>query len=180
MKISRWQRIKWAVPLVLYLTTIIDSALPSIFPTQFLGHSQTIISHLTLFYIINFAFYFRDSNILLYSFLFGLFYDSYNTTILGLYAILYWMIAYFILKIKRYFPKRPIILALLFLLIISALDFCVFVFYREINFTSITLTNFLADRLTPTLIFNIVFMILLYIPNKHLLRWLGYEDYIIF
>lgn len=180
MRITRWQRLKWTIPIVLFLTTIIDASIPAIFPAAFLGNNQVIISHITLYYIITFAFYFRDSNILFYSFLFGLFYDSFNTTILGLYGTIYLFIAYATLLIKKYFPKKVVIHSLLVILFISILDFLVYLFYAEMGTTSMNLAVFLVNRLGPTLIFNIVMMIVLYFPTRSLLRWLGYEDYIIF
>lgn len=180
MRVNRWQRLKWTIPLILFITTIIDAALPAIFPTAFLGNSQVIISHITLYYIVTFAFYFRDSNILTYSFIFGLLYDSYNTTVLGIYATLYIVIAYLITKVKAYFPKNMPIHAMLFIVSIVILDSLVFIFYSELGYASMSMTTFLVSRLSPTLIFNIVLAIFLYFPTKSLLNWLGYEDYIIF
>lgn len=180
MKINRWQRLKWTIPIVLFLTTVIDASLPAIFPTAFLGNNQIIVSHITLYYIITFTFYFRDGNMLLYSFLFGLLYDSYNTTILGLYGTIYFVIVYFIMNVKKYFPKKPVIHFMFYIISITFLDFLVYLFYSELAHANISMTVFMVSRLSPTLIFNIVMAIVLYFPTKNLLRWLGYEDYIIF
>ncbi|XJS09902.1 rod shape-determining protein MreD [Aerococcaceae bacterium WGS1372] len=180
MRINRWQRLKWTIPLILFITTIIDAALPAIFPVAFLGNSQIIVSHITLYYIMVFAFYFRDSNILLFSFIFGLFYDSYNTTVLGVYATLYLVIAYLIIQVKKFFPKKLPIHGMLFIIAIVCLDSLVFAFYSEIVDIAVPFTEFLVGRLSPTLIFNIVMAIILYFPTRGLLNWLGYEDYVIF
>lgn len=180
MRINRWQRLKWTIPLILFMTTIIDAALPAIFPVAFLGNSQIIVSHITLYYIIAFAFYFRDSNILLFSFIFGLFYDSYNTTVLGVYATLYILIAYIVLHVKKFFPKKLPIQGMLFIIAIVLLDTLVYAFYFEIVGITVPFTEFLVARLSPTLIFNIVMAIILYFPTRSLLNWLGYEDYVIF
>lgn len=180
MRINRWQRLKWTIPLILFIMTIIDAALPAIFPVAFLGNQQIIISHITLYYIIVFAFYFRDSNILIFSFIFGLFYDSYNTTVLGVHATLYVLIAYIIIHIKKFFPKKLPIQGMLFIIAIVLLDSLVYVFYSEIVGITIPFADFVVGRLSPTLIFNIVMAIILYFPTKGLLNWLGYEDYVIF
>ena len=68
---------------------------------------------------------------------------------------------------------------MLFIVAITITEFIVFVFYREVGYTIITLTEFLATQLWPTLIFNIVLSFLMYFPSKALLSWLGYENYII-
>lgn len=180
MKISRDRKIKWVVPLLLFIGIIIDAALPAIFPKAFISGPQIIVSHLSLYFLVTFAFYFRDSQILWISFVFGLLYDSYNTTLLGLFATLYFLIAYIILKVKKFFPKKAIINFMLFIVAITVIDFVVFVFYFELGMTNVVLSRFLVDRLGPTLIFNTVLSFLFYYPTKKILNWLGYEDYIIF
>lgn len=180
MKISRDRKIRWVVPLMLFIGIIIDAALPAIFPSAFISGPQIIVSHLSLYFLVTFAFYFRDSQILFFSFLFGLLYDSYNTTLLGLYATIFFLVVYTIFKTKKYLPKKPLINFMLFIVAISAVDFLVFVFYFELGMTNIGLSRFLVDRLGPTLIFNTVLSFLLYFPTKTVLSWLGYEDYIIF
>lgn len=180
MKMTRDRKLRWFVPLVLFIAILIDSALPAIFPLAFLGENQIIISHLALYVILTFAFYFKDTHILIYSFLFGLLTDSYNTMILGLYAIIYCLLAFLILKIKKYFPKKAIVHYMFFIVAISLVDFIIFVFYKELGLTHVVLTEFLVERLTPTLIFNTVMSFALYFPTKWALSWLGYEDFIIF
>ncbi|MGY4104398.1 rod shape-determining protein MreD [Ignavigranum ruoffiae] len=173
------QGLKWTVPLVLFLAIIIDAALPGIFPTAFLGQQQIISSHLFLYFVVTFAFYFRDANILINSFIMGLFYDAYNTTLLGLNAPLYLICAYLILKVKKYFPKQAYIHYMLFAITITLLDTLLYFFYLEMNVAAISLIDFLVRRLTPTLIFNTVLAIIAYFPTKQLIRWLGYQDFII-
>ena len=98
VKTNRERKAKWLVPLLLFIGIIIDAALPAIFPGAFIGSTQIIVSHLVLYYIVTFSFYLRDTNILFYAFIFGLLYESYMATLLGLYASLYFLIAYLIIK----------------------------------------------------------------------------------
>ncbi|MBD3948691.1 rod shape-determining protein MreD [Tuanshanicoccus lijuaniae] len=179
MKINRDRRVKWFLPFLLFVSIIIDSALPAIFPVAFLGNNQTIVSQLALYFLTLFAFYFRDETILLNALIFGLLTDSYNTTILGIYGALYFIIAYVIIKVKKYFPKNAAVHIMLLLVASALCQFVVFVFYREFGYTTVTLTEFLATHLWPTLIFNVVLSFLMYFPSKGLLQWLGYENYII-
>lgn len=180
MKISRDRKARWLIPLLLFFGIIVDAALPAIFPGAFIGSSQIIISHLTLFFIVTFSFYLRDTHILFYSFILGLVYESYIGTVLGVYATIYLLVAYFIIKIKKHFPKKAFINFMLFVVAVSLVDFFVYVFYFELGFTNVYLTTFLVSRLGPTLIFNVVLAFLLYLPMKQILSWLGFEEYIIF
>lgn len=180
MKVQNERKLRIFIPIILYMSMIIDSALPAIFPSQFLGSEQKIVPHILLYMIVLFAFYFKDGKILLYSFLAGLIVDSYTTTVIGLYAFAYVTIAFIIHKIKRYFPKKFIIHFMLMSLAICLVDFVIFVFWKETQMINVTLTIFVARHLVPTLIFNTVISLLLYFPSKTLLSWLGYEEYIIF
>lgn len=180
MKTNRERKAKCLVPLLLFIGIIIDAALPAIFPGAFIGSTQIIVSHLVLYYIVTFSFYLRDTNILLYAFIFGLLYESYMATLLGLYASLYFLIAYLIIKSRKYFPKKAFINFMLFIIAVTIVDFVVFAFYAELGYTNVTLVTFLVDRLGPTLIFNVVLAFLLYLPTKQILNWLGFDEYIIF
>ncbi len=178
--VNRWRRLNWMIPLVLIVTSLIDTALPAIFPTAFIVPKQIVISHITLYFIVLFAFYFRDSHILVNSFIFGLFYDAYNSTILGLYAVIYLAVAYIVIKVKKYLPKNGLIHFMLFIALLAFNDVLVYLFYYELGVTQVNLIDFIASRLAPTLIFNVVVGIIMYFPAKSFLRWLGYEDYIVF
>ena len=179
MKVTRERKLRWFLPLVFFFSIIIDSALPAIFPAEFLADSQRIVSHLMLYWVITFAFYFREREVLLYSLLFGVVADSYNTTIIGIFAFGYWFIAYCVTRIKRYLPKRGLVHFMLFIVLISLLDFAIFVFYRETGYTQVTLSRFIMENLVPTLIFNTVLSFVLYFPTRSILTWLGYENYYI-
>lgn len=179
MRMKKGYKLNWTIPLVLFLAIIIDASLPSIFPMAFLGHQQIITSHVFLYFVVLFAFYFRYSNILMSAFIMGLFYDIYNTMIIGVNASLYLLIAYLVLKAKKYFPKKAYIHFIFFMICIFFLDSLIYLFYLEINIATISMLDFMANRLAPTLIFNTVLSIILYYPCKQFLRWLGYRDFIV-
>lgn len=174
------RNLKAVVPLILLISLVIDSALPTLFPKAFIGQNQTIISHLVVYYIIAFAFYLRNSYIQLYALVFGLIADSYNTTLLGIYTVLYFLLAHFILMIRKYFPRNAIIHFMLFIVSITVIDWLVYFFYLRVGYTDLSLTEYILTRLGPTLIFNTALSFFMYLPTRGLLRWLGYDDHIIF
>lgn len=178
--LSRDRNIRGVVPLVLLIGLIIDSSLPAIFPGAFLGNNQVIVSHLLIYFIVTFAFYMRNSYITLYAFLFGLLQDSYSTTVLGLYAALYFILTYIILQIRRFFPRNAIIHFMLFIVAITVVDYLVYFFYVRIGFVSLGVEQYILTRLGPTLIFNTALAFFMYFPTRALLGWLGYKEHIIF
>ncbi|MBG9979672.1 rod shape-determining protein MreD [Facklamia lactis] len=177
---SRERNIKGIVPLILLIGLVIDSALPAMFPNQFIGNEQTIVSHLLVYFIVTFAFYLRNSYISFYSFIFGLLHDSYNTTLLGFYAIVYFLITWLILSIRRYFPRNAIVHFMLFIVMVSIIEFVTYFFYLKVGIAELDLRNFIITRLGPTLIFNTALSFFMYLPTRGLLQWLGYDDHIIF
>lgn len=180
MQVNRWQKLNWTIPVVLIFATIIDATLPAIFPNAFLNNYEIVVSHICLYFIVLFALYFRDSHILVNSFLIGLFYDSYNTTLLGLYALLYFLVAYGVVKMRRNLPKNGIIHFMLFIIAITFVDVLVYFFYVQIGLVDLSPLYFIVSRLAPTLIYNLVIGAILYLPSNALMSWLGYEDYIVF
>ncbi|MDK7187162.1 rod shape-determining protein MreD [Facklamia hominis] len=177
---QRDRNIKGLIPLVLLIALVVDAALSTLFPKAFIGEQQVIVPHFLVYFILVFAFYLRHSYILLYSFLIGLVQDAYLTTVLGLYAIIYYLLTYFILKTRRYFPRNAIIHFMLFIVAISLIDFVVYYFYLRVGLVDMSVQTYILVRLGPTLIFNTAMAFFLYFPAKALLRWLGYNDHIIF
>ncbi|MGX7109291.1 rod shape-determining protein MreD [Facklamia miroungae] len=177
---QRERNIVGIVPLVLLFALVIDSALPSIFPKAFLGNQQIIVSHLLIYFIVTFAFYLKNSSILIYAFIIGLIADAYNSTILGLYAILYFLMAYCIISVRKHFPRNAIIHMMLFIVSLTFIDFIVYFFYQQVGLSQLLFEDYVLMRLGPTLIFNTALTFFMYFPNRMLVRWLGYDDHIIF
>lgn len=173
------KRLMWVIPVALFAAMIIDSALPAIFPTAFLGNDQIIVSHLAVYFLVFFCFYFNRKSLLWMSFLFGLLADSYYSTVLGLYATVYFLLVLGMTRSERFFPKNLLIQFMLFIVAIFFVDFLVYSFYLEIGQTTVEMTEFLSNRLGPTLIYNTVLYFALYYPMRKLRHWLGYEDYVI-
>ena len=179
MKVTRDRKLRWTIPIILFFSIIFDSALPAVFPREFVGEGQHIVSHLMLLWVVSFAFYFKDQDILWYSLLFGIIAELYNGTLVGLYMTGYWLVAFIVMKTKRYFPKYAMIYFMLLLLAIVFLDTAVFIFYHETGITAVPITRYVVDNLVPTMIFNTVLYFVMYFPMRSLLTWLGYEKHYI-
>ena len=179
MKVTRDRKLRWTIPIILFFSIIFDSALPAVFPREFVGDSQHIVSHMMLLWVVAFAFYFKDQDILWYSLLFGVIAELYNGTIVGVYMTCYWLIAFCVLRLKRYLPKYAMVYFMLLLLSIVLLDTLIFIFYHEVGLTTVTLSHYVVDNLVPTMIFNTVLYFVMYFPMRSVLTWLGYEKHYI-
>nr|WP_319219114.1 rod shape-determining protein MreD [uncultured Trichococcus sp.] len=160
------------IPLMLYLLLILDGFLINAFPGQFVSEEYILVPHLMLFGFVLFAYYFPKQPMQLYAVLFGLLFDSYYSGILGVYAVAFAVIVYFVKKMQKYLTENVFVLALLFISAIVMVDSFVFGFYSLMGITQLDFSAFASERLGPTIVLNIVLFILIYYPLFKLVGWM--------
>ena len=110
------------IPVVLYVLLILDGFLINAFPGQFVSEEYILVPHLALFGFVLFSYYFPKQPMQLYAVLFGLLFDSYYSGILGVYAVAFAVIVYFVKKMQRFLAENVFVLALLFIVAIVMVD----------------------------------------------------------
>ncbi|MFZ2785756.1 MAG: rod shape-determining protein MreD [Trichococcus flocculiformis] len=160
------------IPVVLYVLLILDGFLINAFPGQFVSEEYILVPHLALFGFVLFSYYFPKQPMQLYAVLFGLLFDSYYSGILGVYAVAFSVIVYFVKKMQKYLTENVFVLALLFILAIVMVDSFVFGFYSLIDITQLDFSAFASERLGPTIVLNIVLFIVFYYPLLKLVGWM--------
>lgn len=99
---------------------------------------------------------------------------------MGVYGVLYYLVAWSVSKVKKYLPNNWFVAFLLYLLMIVGVDLVAFLFYRQLGYSNLTLLGFTTQRLVPTLIFNTVLFLIMYFPTNKFFKWLGRDDYYLF
>lgn len=160
------------IPLVLYVLLILDGFLINAFPGQFVSEEYILVPHLSLFGFVLFSYYFPKQPMQLYAVLFGLLFDSYYSGILGVYAVAFAVIVYFVKKMQRFLAENVFVLALLFIVAIVMVDSFVFGFYSLMDITQLDFSAFASERLGPTIVLNIVLFIVIYYPLFKLVGWM--------
>ena len=160
------------IPLVLYVLLILDGFLINAFPGQFVSEEYILVPHLALFGFVLFSYYFPKQPMQLYAILFGLLFDSYYSGILGVYAVAFAVIVYFVKKMQRFLAENVFVLALLFIVAIVMVDSFVFGFYSLMDITQLDFSAFASERLGPTIVLNIVLFIVIYYPLFKLVGWM--------
>jgi rod shape-determining protein MreD len=130
------------------------------------------VPHLALFGFVLFSYYFPKQPMQLYAVLFGLLFDSYYSGILGVYAVAFAVIVYFVKKMQRFLAENVFVLALLFIVAIVMVDSFVFGFYSLMDITQLDFSAFASERLGPTIVLNIVLFIVIYYPLFKLVGWM--------
>ena len=160
------------IPLVLYVLLILDGFLINAFPGQFVSEEYIRVPPLALFGFVLFSYYFPKQPMQLYAVLFGLLFDSYYSGILGVYAVAFAVIVYFVKKMQRFLAENVFVLALLFIVAIVMVDSFVFGFYSLMDITQLDFSAFASERLGPTIVLNIVLFIVIYYPLFKLVGWM--------
>ena len=160
------------IPVVLYVLLILDGFLINAFPGQFVSEEYILVPHLSLFGFVLFSYYFPKQPMQLYAVLFGLLFDSYYSGILGVYAVAFAVIVYFVKKMQRFLAENVFVLALLFIVAIVMVDSFVFGFYSLMDITQLDFSAFASERLGPTIVLNIVLFIVIYYPEFKLVGWM--------
>jgi rod shape-determining protein MreD len=101
-----------------------------------------------------------------YGFVLGLLYDLMYTNLIGVYMFAYMFLAYVVASIMRILHINTLTVTILSLLTITLLDFFVYGVMLLIKATSLPVEDFISVRLLPTLVLNLAFVILFFVPLR--------------
>lgn len=158
------------IPLVITFCFLLDGLLTAIFSAQFLEGTKTMTPRLIVLVLILMSFYIPRSRMLVYGVVFGLIYDSYYVGILGVYVLLFPLIIYLTEKLKKILNPNPIVIGMMVIINISLIETYLYLFYQMLGYTTINWATFLADRLGPTLLLNLVLFIIVFYPLKRIIE----------
>jgi len=161
--------------LTLILLFSFDNILVIFFPIQPVFGNYTLIPYLLLIGICVSVFYDESNYTLWLALAFGLIYDMYATNLLGLYVVMFPII---VLLIKKYVvPITPInFVSIFYVSTISILTvetivyFLVMIIIPARNLSMIGTIEFVQYRLIITLIFNLLLLIIIYLPLTKFLK----------
>lgn len=170
-----WRRI--CIPSVILLIAILlDGTITALFKSQLVQSYGHMIPRLIMLVFLMLSFYMPKKQLIYFSLLFGFLYDMYYSGILGVYAAYLTIMVYGISKIREVFFPNVFIIGLVGIISFSVVETLIYMTYRVINVTNITILEFAAQRLGPTLLLNACFFTILYYPLKKLLLFVFEEE----
>lgn len=155
---------------------LLDGSLQALFSPEFLAGDIVIVPQVAIVGIAFFSFYAAPYPMPWFAFAVGLLYDTYYISYYGLYASLFFVMAYLIKLVSRFFPEHVILASTIEVLAISFVQFSVYVFYQ---LTGVAQTNwqvFVVNHLWPTLLFNSLVFFVLYLPMYRFCRWIFHRS----
>ncbi|MDO1605259.1 rod shape-determining protein MreD [Lactobacillus sp. YT155] len=130
------------------------------------------LPQIMLMVFVMFAFKFdMNRELIVYSFVFGFLYDIYYMNIFGVYTVILPLFVSLLLFAKEYFPDSIIIETSYYLLVLVAMHTVVFVLGLIFKTVNLNFIDFLSFTIWPTVWFNLIIFLLLYVP----LSWLIYK-----
>ncbi|GGJ84120.1 rod shape-determining protein MreD [Lentibacillus kapialis] len=160
------------IPLILFLLLIMEGVALEILPASLLNGDLVFVSHwIFMFLILVAIFYDRESTFfsVFYGLLFGLLTDIVYTGILGVYMFSYGLGAYIVHGMTKLLHANIFVTILLGMAGLVFVEiFNKFVF-SVIGISDLTWKAYLIERLTPTIIANILFLLIIY---PFFVKWL--------
>jgi rod shape-determining protein MreD len=157
---------KWLLPFLAILCFVSESIFVDLWPKNDLYIYYFFVPRFFLVFLVFTAIYIGRTRAMIYGFIFGFLYDCVYTELLGVYAFAFTLIAYLAAKAMKVLYQHWLISCLLALFFITVLEFYVYGIQLLIGRTDMTLQTFCSHRLWPTLLLNIVFLLVFSYPLK--------------
>lgn len=140
----------------------IDSIIGLLIPMHF-GHFEfNFIPHLILLYILLITIYRGFGIGLIFAILFGIVTDIYVGSVYGLYMFGYLALVVIFDKFLKVFYRDYTMICILSIISIIVFEIYVAIIYGVIGFANIDIINFTLLRMIPTIILNVILLIILF------------------
>lgn len=157
---------KFLLPFLLLLFFILESIFVELMPPKVFGNEYILVPHFLIIAIILLTVYGPKNYGVLYGFLFGLWFDIVYTEIMGIYLCLFPLVAYISYKLMKVLQTNIVMVTFISILGVALVELGAYEMNVLINRTGMTFATFSMDRLIPTLILNLIFIILTIYPFK--------------
>lgn len=148
------------IPLIAVVLFFMEPVFSLFSPISYNGHLFTLVPRFVIVSLIFIAVYDNKKQAMIYAAILGLLYDMYYIDIIGLYTVLYPLICLIAASLIRYIHRHIVTVVLLSIVLIAFLEFLSYGFASLISITTIEFDAFIKGRLLPTLIANLLFVIM--------------------
>src|SRR5690625_1995960 len=163
------------IPLFLFFFLILEGVALEILPAGLLTSDLLIVPHWVLIFLVMTAmFYEKDTTYfsIIYALFFGLLIDVVYTGVLGVYMFSYALVIYLVLGLRKVFNGNIYVSLLLGIISVMLADLAIHVIYSAAGIIQMMWNDYAIYRLLPTVLSNIVFILILYpLLPKRLIRW---------
>ncbi|WP_099158654.1 rod shape-determining protein MreD [Virgibacillus ndiopensis] len=163
------------LPLILFLFVILEGVSLELLPPKLVMSDLLIIPHWVLIFLVFVSiFYDKEQTYysVLYGVIFGLLLDIVYTGVLGVYMFTYAIVIYIIHGLKKLLHANIHVTLLLGLIAITVADLLIYLIFFVIGLTEMSGEEYLFYRIIPTVLANLLFLLVLYpFLRKRLVKW---------
>lgn len=164
------KRVYWVL-IIFIISFLVDGVLTNHFPTLFLRSGYSLTPRIVVIAVVMLNFMIDNKSMFWFSIIAGFFVDSYYSGILGVYMGLFAIIVRIIRLVRSNILQNPFTLGLAIVCFLSFTEIGVYFVYALHGVAGMNWNEFLVQRLSATLILNIVIYYILYIPFRNFARW---------
>lgn len=113
---------------------------------------------------------------IIYGIIFGLMSDILYTGMLGIYMFMIPFSLYIAKLLFRLLQNNLVMCLIVTAVSILIVEFGLYMIYSFLGVVSISVPSFIIERMIPTLLANLVFMLIIYFPVKKLVIWINQES----
>jgi rod shape-determining protein MreD len=157
---------KFLLPLLFMLLFIAESIFVELMPPTVFENEYILVPHFLIVAIILLTIYGPKNYGILYGFLFGLLFDIVYTEIIGIYLLLFPLVAYISAKLTKILQTNIVMVLFITIIGVALLELGSYEMNLLIKRTDMVFSNFSSERLIPTLIMNFIFVIITVYPLK--------------
>lgn len=162
--------IRFLIPFIAILLFLLEPEFALFSPIELNEQTVFLVPRFLILYLIFVSVYYNRRRAVVYGLIFGLLYDVFYIDIIGLYSVLYPLICLIAGSTVKFLHQHLVITTLLSLILVTLMEIVLYYFFYFINFTTITFTVFMLTRLIPTVIANLLFLVMLGWVFKYLIN----------
>jgi rod shape-determining protein MreD len=154
------------LPIIISLCFLFESVFVEMLPAELFKSSSIFVPHFLMVAIIFVTVYISKKHGIMYGFIFGILFDIVYTEIIGIYLFMFPLVAYITSWIMRILQTNIILVSFVAILGVGFLELGVYEMNFLIGRTDMIFASFMDIRLVPTLILNLIFIILVSYPLR--------------
>ncbi|HWK24311.1 MAG TPA: rod shape-determining protein MreD [Ureibacillus sp.] len=162
--------IRFLIPFVAVVLFLLEPEFALFSPISLGDHTLTLVPRFVILYLIFISIYYSKKRACLYGLIFGLLYDVFYIDIIGLYSFLYPLVCFVAGSTVRFIHQHLSVTTILSIVLVALMEVFLYYFFYFIQFTTIPVSDFLSNRLLPTIIANLLFLIMLGWAFKYLIN----------
>lgn len=152
----------YVIPLIGVLLFYLDSLLTRLSPLTLFNETFIIVPRLTFLYLLIIAVYKNPKVAIILAIVTGIFTDIYYGGIYGVYTFGYAIFVIMMDKLFKVFYRDILMMVILLISSVVLLEIWVMVFYGFLAIASINIGSIILFRLIPTVVFNLICLIIIF------------------